>query len=87
MGAHKGQGYFGTCQICGAQMERDARHKVTLADEGPKTYNYLDHKSGEIRSRELVVFQTRGTLTVCEECMEKVAALLDEMKERGGLVG
>lgn len=87
MGAHKGQGYFGTCQICGAPMERDARHKVTLADEGPKAYHYTDYKTGEIRSREMVVFQTRSALTVCDECMAKVAAFLDEKKERGGLVG
>lgn len=86
MGAHRGQGYFGTCQICGATMERDARHKVTLADEGPKTYHYASPVTGEIRSREMVVFKTRSTLTICDECMEKVAALLDEMKERGGAV-
>lgn len=86
MGAHKGQGYFGTCQICGAPMERDARHKVTLADEGPKTYHYANPVTGEIRSRDMVVFKTRSTLTICDECMGKVAAFLDEMRERGGAV-
>lgn len=87
MGARRGQGYFGRCQICGARMERDMRHKVTLADEGPKTYHYTDHRTGEVKSRELVVFQTRRTLTVCDECMAKVAAFLDETTERGGIVG
>lgn len=87
MGARRGQGYFGRCQICGAQMERDRRHKVTLADEGPKMYHYTDYKTGEVKSRELVTFNASVTLTICDECSAKAHAFFDEMRERGGLVG
>lgn len=87
MGARIGQGYFGRCQICGAQMERDMRHKVTLADEGPKTYHYIDYRTGEVKSCELVTFNASLTLTICDECSAKARAFFDEMRERGGLVG
>lgn len=61
------------CQICGQEVEFGDRHRVSLYDECP--------------GRARPVLLAREHLTICDECMGKVAAFIDEARERGGLVG
>lgn len=76
MGAHKGQGYIDRCQICGAELERDHRFRVTLAAEKPETYG---NRWGEEVTR--ITFVSTKILTICKDCHEGFQGFIDGMMD------